>query len=58
MATPKSKPQFSLRIGFKDARFPKLIGLLFLFFSVYCFVAFTSYLFTWKEDADKANWWL
>jgi DNA segregation ATPase FtsK/SpoIIIE, S-DNA-T family len=56
MATQKGKPQFSLSIGFKDARFPKLIGLLFLFLTLYCFVAFTSYLFTWKEDMSKANW--
>jgi len=56
MATPKGKPQFSLRIGFNDARFPKLVGLLFLFFTLYCFVAFTSYLFTWKEDMSKASW--
>ena len=54
MAT--QKPQFSLRLGFKDERFPKLVGLLFLFLTLYFAVAFTSYLFTWKEDMDKAYW--
>lgn len=53
MAT-KGKAQFSLREGFKDERFPKLVGLLFLFLTMYLAVAYTSYLFTWKEDMDKA----
>ncbi len=53
MAT-KGKAQFSIREGFKDERFPKLVGLLFLFLTLYLFVAYSSYLFTWKEDMDKA----
>lgn len=56
MAAPKGKPQFSIRLGFKDERFPKLVGLLYLFLALYFTVAFTSYLFTWKEDMDKAYW--
>lgn len=51
----KAKAQFSLKEGFKDERFPKLVGLLFLFLTLYLSVAYTSYLFTWKEDMDKAN---
>lgn len=48
--------QLSLRMGIKDERFPKLVGLLSLFLSLYLFIAFTSYLFTWKLDWDKAHW--
>lgn len=51
----KKKAQFSVIQGVKDERFPKLVGLLFLFFTLYLFVAYTSYLFTWKEDMDKAH---
>lgn len=38
-----------------DERFPKLIGLLMLLSSLYLFVAFFSYLFTWWEDQDVVN---
>lgn len=52
----KKKQQLSLKLGIKDERFPKLVGLLCLFLTLYLFIAFTSYLFTWKEDMDKAYW--
>lgn len=60
MAQPKVRKgrQLSLRMGIQDERFPKLIGLLCLFFALYLFIAFTSYLFTWKSDWDKARWGL
>ncbi|HTM97445.1 MAG TPA: DNA translocase FtsK 4TM domain-containing protein [Pedobacter sp.] len=47
-ARPKANlmPTFDL----KDGRFVKIIGLLFIIFSLYFFVAFTSYLFSWKDD--------
>ncbi len=38
---------------FSDPRIPKIVGILFLFFSFYLLVAFISYLFTWKADQDK-----
>ena len=44
--------KLSLRLGWKDERIPKLIGVLLLFLSIYLFIAFTAYLFTWKEDFD------
>ena len=53
--TNKKKAQFSVLEGVKDERFPKLVGLLFLFLTLYLFVAYTSYLFTWQEDQDKAG---
>lgn len=56
MAKKKKSQQVALKGGVKDERFPKLMGLLCLFFTLYLFIAFSSYLFTWKEDMDKANW--
>ncbi|MEM9824445.1 MAG: DNA translocase FtsK 4TM domain-containing protein, partial [Bacteroidota bacterium] len=55
MAAKKKKKkgsQLSLRLGIKDERVPKLGGVLLLFLSLYFFIAFTSYLFTWKVDQD------
>jgi S-DNA-T family DNA segregation ATPase FtsK/SpoIIIE len=48
--------QLTFSFSVKDERFPKLIGLLSLFISLYLFIAFSSYLFTWEEDQDKALW--
>lgn len=39
-------PSFDLA----DGRLVKIVGLLFIIFSIYFLVAFTSYLFTWQED--------
>lgn len=36
-----------------DSRAPKIFGLAMVIFSLYFFVAFTSYLFTWRFDQDK-----
>jgi S-DNA-T family DNA segregation ATPase FtsK/SpoIIIE len=36
-----------------DERTPKILGLISLLASLYLFVAFVSYLFTWKADQDK-----
>ncbi len=47
------------RFEFKDERVPKLFGILCLFLAVYLFIAFTSYLFTWRIDQDlvlRFNW--
>ena len=52
----KKKKQVAIKGGMQDERFPKLVGLFCLFFTLYLFIAFSSYLFTWKEDMDKANW--
>ncbi|WP_343690511.1 DNA translocase FtsK [Chitinophaga sp.] len=37
----------------KDERTHKVLGVISLLLSLYCFIAFTSYLFTWQEDQDK-----
>ena len=58
---PKSKPITKSRIPreaaeampkfrLNDDRTVKIIGLFFLIVSLYFMVAFTSYLFTWKDD--------
>jgi S-DNA-T family DNA segregation ATPase FtsK/SpoIIIE len=38
----------------RDERIPKLIGILCIVIAIYLFIAFTSYLFTWKTDQDLA----
>ena len=55
MASKKNKNQLSLNFTFKDRRIPKLLGLVLLFLAAYLFVAFTSYLFTWRDDYDDVN---
>ncbi len=44
---------------FEDTRLHRIVGLLCLLFSAYLLIAFTSFLFTWKEDQDKLvhSWW-
>ncbi len=49
----KKKGQLTLGIGLNDERVPKLVGILLLFFALYLFIAFTSYLFTWQEDQNR-----
>lgn len=49
----KKKGQLKLRLGLNDERVPKILGVVSLFFALYLFIAFTSYLFTWEIDQDK-----
>lgn len=51
----KKKGQLSFKMGLNDERVPKLFGLLLILFSIYLFVAFTSYLFTWEGDMDRVH---
>ena len=37
----------------RDERTWKIIGTLSLLTSIFLFIAFVSYFFTWKEDQDK-----
>lgn len=46
----QDRKEFLPKFDFNDGRLIKIIGLLFIVFSVYFLVAFTSYLFTWEED--------
>lgn len=47
---PKEKTEVLPRFNFSDGRAVKILGLFFLILSLYFMVAFTSYLFTWKDD--------
>ncbi|WP_423148176.1 DNA translocase FtsK 4TM domain-containing protein [Rubrolithibacter danxiaensis] len=47
---PKERPEILPKFSLNDGRFVKIAGLFFLIISLYFLVAFTSYLFTWKED--------
>ncbi|MEH6308211.1 DNA translocase FtsK 4TM domain-containing protein [Olivibacter sp. CPCC 100613] len=42
--------QFSKKINFQHSKVVKITGLFFLVLSLYFFIAFTSYLFTWQND--------
>ena len=46
---------------FKNENNKKVIGILFDLLAMYFLIAFTSFLFQWKEDfsivADKKNEW-
>jgi len=39
----------------KDERTWKIVGAFFLLLSIFLFISFASYLFTWKEDMDVAQ---
>ncbi|MET6996168.1 FtsK/SpoIIIE family DNA translocase [Chitinophaga defluvii] len=47
------EPEVRVKELVKDERTHKVMGVIFLLLSLYCFIAFTSYLFTWEEDQDK-----
>src|ERR1700733_14990738 len=50
---PEKESQVTVRQIVKDERTHKITGAVALLLSVFLFIAFTSYLFTWKEDQDK-----
>ncbi len=41
----------------KDERTSKIAGAICLLITLFLFVAFTSYLFTWQEDQDMVQLW-
>jgi S-DNA-T family DNA segregation ATPase FtsK/SpoIIIE len=49
---PEKEPEVKLKEVVQDDRTYKIIGAVLLMFSVFLFVAFVSYLFTWQEDMD------
>ena len=65
---PKNKPKAKRQVEkapakekfafLKDNRLHQITGLLFMLVSIFLFIAFTSYIFTWKADHDKvtASW--
>lgn len=50
---PEKEAQVTVKQLVKDERTHKIAGAFALLFSLFLFIAFTSYLFTWKEDQDK-----
>ena len=38
---------------YNDSKTQRILGLVFILLSVYLILAFTSFIFTWKEDQDK-----
>jgi S-DNA-T family DNA segregation ATPase FtsK/SpoIIIE len=47
--------QVSVKDVVKDERTTKIAGAVCLLLAIFLFIAFTSYLFTWQEDQDKAR---
>jgi len=52
---PKSKTETGRNFGLMNSQIIKIAGLFSLLLSVYFFVAFTSYLFTWKDDQSYVS---
>src|ERR1700753_3056063 len=50
---PEKETQVTVKQIVKDERTHKITGAVFLLLAVFLFIAFTSVLFTWKEDQDK-----
>src|SRR5215831_6817783 len=50
---PEKDEKVSMKDLAKDERTHKIAGSISLLICLFLFLAFTSYLFTWKEDQDK-----
>ena len=50
---PEKESQVTVKQIVKDERTHKITGAVLLLLAIFLFIAFTSYLFTWKEDQDK-----
>ncbi len=51
--SPEKEPKVTVGQIVRDERTHKITGAVFLLLALFLFIAFTSYLFTWKEDQDK-----
>ena len=54
---PDKETDVSVTEVVKDERTSKIIGAVCLLVTLFLFVAFTSYLFTWQEDQDMVQLW-
>lgn len=52
---PDKEPEVTVSEVVKDERTTKIFGASSLLLTIFLFVAFTSYLFTWQEDQDKVH---
>jgi S-DNA-T family DNA segregation ATPase FtsK/SpoIIIE len=50
---PEKEEKITVKQLIRDERTHKIMGAVFLLFSAFLFLAFTSYLFNWREDQDK-----
>ena len=51
----KQKQERMPKFDLSDGRLAKILGLFFLVMSVFCLIAFTSYLFTWQDDQSYVS---
>ncbi len=52
---PDKETEVTVTEVVKDERTTKIMGASSLLLTIFLFVAFTSYLFTWQEDQDKVH---
>jgi len=52
---PEKEAQVTVKQLVKDERTHKIAGAFSILISLFLFIAFASYLFTWKEDYDKVD---
>jgi S-DNA-T family DNA segregation ATPase FtsK/SpoIIIE len=57
--TKKSTNLSGLKAFFRDRRVHRIFGLTLMLCCIYLFIAFTSFIFTWKGDQSilSENWW-
>ncbi len=53
--TPEKEVEVTVEEIVKDERTYKIAGAVCLLITLFLFIAFTSYLFTWQEDQDKVH---
>jgi len=58
-STKKSSSFSGIKSFFKDRRVHRIFGLGLMLCCIYLFIAFTSFIFTWKGDQSilSENWW-
>jgi len=54
---PDKESDVSVTEVVKDERTSKIMGAISLLITLFLFVAFTSYLFTWQDDQDMVQLW-
>lgn len=58
-ASRKNKSSGGFKKILRDSRTHRIFGLLIFFICIYCLIAFTSFIFTWKADQSMLSdkWW-
>jgi len=54
---PDSEASLTVTEVVKDERTSKIAGIALLLLTIFLFIAFTSYFFTWQDDQDKLQIW-